>query len=106
MVCSAARSICLSPGEAAEEAGASVALVPDDPAGFDAVCVGGLGLVEHAAVRRAIATKRLATWMCSRRHDDRDLLMNVHTAFLLALNASLASSWIACKFVSAETNQL
>ena len=84
-VCSAARSICLSPGELAVEPGTGVALVPDDVVGVDAVCVDGLGFVEHAAVRRATAIRKLATWTCPRRRRDRDRPRNVPTSFLIAL---------------------
>jgi hypothetical protein len=53
----------LRPDELVVEPGAGVALDPDEVAGVDAVCVDGLGLVEHAAVKRAMATRKLAVWM-------------------------------------------
>src|SRR5213595_4152281 len=40
---------------------------------------------EHAAIRRATPTRKLATWRCPRRRRDRDRPMNVRTLFLLAL---------------------
>jgi hypothetical protein len=43
--------------------GCGVALVADDEVGVDAVCVKGVGALEDAAVRRAIATRKLAMRM-------------------------------------------
>jgi hypothetical protein len=85
MVCSAAWSIGLSADEPAVEPGRGVALAPGDVVGVDAICVDGVGTVEHAAIRRATPTRELATWRCPRRRRDRDRPMNVRTSFLLAL---------------------
>src|SRR6266480_2248021 len=40
---------------------------------------------EHAAIRRATPTRKLATWRCPRGRRDRERPMNVRTSFLLAL---------------------
>jgi len=40
---------------------------------------------EHAAIRRATPTRKLAMWRLPRRRRDGDPLMNVRTSFLLAL---------------------
>jgi hypothetical protein len=61
MFCNAAWSIGLSANESAGELGR-----------------------EHAAIRRATPTSKLATWRCPRRRRDRDRPINVRTSFLLA----------------------
>jgi hypothetical protein len=87
MVFSPSWSICLSADEPVVELGRGVALVPGDVVGVDAVCVDGVGTVEHAAIRRGTKTRKLATRRCPRRRRDRDRPMNVRTSFLLALDA-------------------
>jgi hypothetical protein len=87
MLFSAARSIFLSADEPDVEPGREVALVPGDVVGVGALCVHEARTVEHAAIRRATTTRKLATWRCQRRRRDRDRPMNVRMSFLLALDA-------------------
>src|SRR5262245_24439456 len=57
--CRAAWSICLSPDELAVEPGSRAARASDDVARVEAVCLGGDGTVEHAAISRATPTGKL-----------------------------------------------
>src|SRR3954471_24933044 len=91
-VCSAAWSIGLSADEPAGEPGGGVALPPGEVVGVDAVCLAGVALGEHPAIRRAVPTRTLATWRCPRRRRDRDRPMNVCTMLPLSLR-------LACGFL-------